>query len=223
MVGAITSWDIFSHPISTVRCFGWGIFFRAIAPWHGRTFLSLLQETGKFGAAAPKISSILEECIALELRAKRIYEIFAAAFDHQQEAGKFFAGLAVQEQYHVDLLRVCQFTSRRSGWKASLFNPWQDYLPRLEQQMDAVEAAANKVSSLDAALGLVLQIESSEINEVFQAAVAASDSAFVRRLKPFRQAMEAHMNHIAEQIPELSPQMHTACQKLRAKFSIAKN
>ena len=80
MVGVITSWDIFAHPISTIRCFGWGVFFRAVAPWHEKTFLSLLQDAGYFGAAASKVPTILERCIVLEQRAKRIYEILATAF-----------------------------------------------------------------------------------------------------------------------------------------------
>ena len=167
MVGVITGWDILAHPISTIRCFGWRVFFRAVAPWHDRTFLSLLQDAGCFGAAASNVPTILERCIALELRAKRIYTALAKALDDQGLVGPFFAGLAEQEQYHADLLEVCRAAAIRSGWKANLFNPWQDYLPRLEQQMDAAEAAVHEIDSVDAALRLVIQIESSEINEVF--------------------------------------------------------
>ena len=38
----------------------------------------------------------------------------------------------------ADTLRA---TAIHGGWTASLFNPWQDYLPRLEQQMAAAEAS----------------------------------------------------------------------------------
>ena len=41
-------------------------------------------------------------------------------------AGPFLAGLVEQEQYHVDLLELARAIAERSGWKASLFNPWQD-------------------------------------------------------------------------------------------------
>ena len=43
MVGVITGWDILVHPITTIRCFGWRVFFMAVAPWQGKTFLSLLR------------------------------------------------------------------------------------------------------------------------------------------------------------------------------------
>ncbi len=71
--------------------------------------------------------------------------------------------------------------------------------------------------------GLVVQIESSEINEVFNAALAATDSAFVKKLRPFRKAMEAHMSYIVERLPELSPQLLLACRELRARFPKVRN
>ena len=218
MVGVITSWDVLAHPISTIQCFGWRVFFRAVTPWHDKPFLSLLQDAGFLGAAASQVSTVLERCIALELRAKRIYKALAKTFSDHGSVEPFFTGLAAHEQYHADLLEVCRSATLRSGWKASLFNPWQDYLPRLEQQMEATEAAVYSIDSVEAALQLVIQIESSEINEVFHAALAATDAVFVKRLKPFRKTMEAHMSYIAERLPALSPQLMLACRELRVKF-----
>ncbi len=218
MVGVITSWDILAHPVSTVRCFGWRVFFRAVVPRHEQTFLGLLQDAGFFREAVAEMPTILERCIALEVRARRIYAAFATAFADQGLAGSFFAGLAEQEQHHVDLLQVCRSAALRGAWKANLFNPWQDYLPRLDEQMEAVEAGVYQVGSVEDALRLTLQIESSEINEVFHAALAASDAAFVHRLRPFREAMEAHMAYLAERIPELAPQLLPDCRDLRAKY-----
>lgn len=219
MVGVITGWDVLAHPLATVRCFGWQVFFRAIAPWQGKSFLGLLQEAGCFGTAASPVCTILERCIALEHRARRVYKVLAKALDDQGLVGPFFSGLAVQEQYHADLLEVCRAAALRGGWKANLFNPWQEYLPRLEQQMDAAEAAVCDIDSVQAALAMVIQIESSEVNRVFHAALAATDAAFVQRLRPFREAMEAHMSYIAERIPELCPPLTASCRELRMKFA----
>lgn len=218
MVGVITGWDILAHPISTIRCFGWQVFFRAIVPWQAGTFLSLLQDAGWFPASISDVPTILERCIALEMRAKRIYKALERAFSDQGLVGMFFGSLAVQEQYHADLLEVCRSVALRSGWKDNLFNPWQNYLPRLEQQMDAAEAAVAKIDSVDAALRLVIQIESSEVNQVFHAALAATDAAFVNRLKPFREAMDAHMTYIVERISQLAPHLMVSCRELRARF-----
>ncbi len=189
MQGVITGWDILAHPVSTIRCFGWRIFFKAIGPWQHRPFLSLLGDAGFLGTTASNVSTILERCIGLELRAKRIYKALARAFVDEGLVGAFFAGLVEQEQYHADLLELCHAAAIRHGWKVHLFNPWDDYLPRLERQMEASEAAVSGVDSIEAALRLVVQIESSEINQVFYAALAASDSAFVKKLKPFKEAM----------------------------------
>jgi hypothetical protein len=222
MVGVIGTWDILAHPVVTIRCFGWGVFFRAVVSWQGGTFLSLLQDTGRFRAAASKVPNILERCIDLEMRSKQIYKTLAKAFNDQGLVGPFFAGLAEQEQYHADLLALARAAALRKGWRANLFNPWEVYLPRLEQQMDAAEAAVAGIGSVDDALQLVIQIESSEINQVFDAALAATDAAFVKKLRPFRKAMEAHMSYLVERLPELSPQMILATRELRARFPMVR-
>jgi hypothetical protein len=218
MVGVITGWDVLAHPVITIQCFGWQVFFQAVAPWQGKTFLSLLQSSAFSSAATSNPTNILGRCIRLELRAKRIYKALAKAFDDQGLVGPFFAGLAEQEQHHADLLGICRAATVRSGWRASIFNPWQDYLPRLERQMDDAEAAVYEIDSVDAALRLVVQIESSEINEVFPAALAATDAVFVQKLRPFQKTMEAHMTYIMERLPELSPQLTLACRELRVRF-----
>ena len=114
MVGVITGWDVSAHPISMIRCFGWTVFFRAVEPWQTKPFLSLLRDAGFFGTATSAVPTILERCIALELRAKTIYRTLARAFSDEGLAGPFFAGLAEQEQYHADLLEVCRAAD--SAW-----------------------------------------------------------------------------------------------------------
>lgn len=218
MVGVINYWDILGHPLATIRCFGWQVFFKAVAPWQNRPFLAQLRDAGFFGTVPSGVPPILDRCIDLELRAKRIYEVLARALDDQGLVGLFFAGLVEQEQYHADLLEIARAAAMRNGWQAKLFNPWQDYLPRLEQQMEAAEAAVSEVDSVDAALRLVIQIESCEVNRVFDAALAATDAAFVKRLKPFREAMEAHLSYLVERLPELSPRLTVNVRELRTKF-----
>lgn len=218
MVGAIKSSDILLHPIATVRTFGWRIFFKAIGPWQGGSFISLLREAGILENGTSNLPTILQRCVALELRAKRIYRTLAIALGEQTVIGGFFAGLVEQEQYHVELLEACRAASIRGRWKANLFSPWNEFLPRLEKQMDAAEAAVAEIDSIEAALLMVVEIEASEINQVFYAALAATDAAFVKRLRPFRDAMEAHMNYLVERLPELSPNMALACENLRTKF-----
>ncbi len=222
MVGVITGWDVWTHPIITIRCFGWPVFFRAVAPWQNRTFLSLLQPAAPPKPATVPVSPILERCIVLELRAERIYAALADAFDADELVSLFFTSLAAQEQQHADLLRICRMAAMRRGWQASVFNPWEDYLPGLEASMGVAEAALREVDSVDAALQLVVQIESSEVNYVFGAAMAAANAKFVKRLRPFREAMEAHMAYIVERIPALSSKMTAASRELRARFPLVK-
>ena len=223
MVGAITRSDILAHPLSTIRCFGWLVFFKALAPWEDAGFLALVREAGFWGNLPSTGLRILDRCIDLELRAKRIYKALAKAFAEERRAGPFFAGLVEQERYHAELLRIARAAMMRSGWKASLFNPWQDYLPTLEQHMQAAEAAVSHIDSVDAALELVIRIESSEINQVFDAAIAATEAGFGERLRPFRKAMGAHLSYLVERLPQLSPRLMANVGELRARFPRARN
>jgi hypothetical protein len=218
MVGVIRGWDVLAHPIVTIQCFGWRVFFHAAAPWQTRTFLSFLSSSGFGKTTISDVPTILDRCINLELRAKRIYTALGKALKYQRAVGAFFAGLAEQEQHHADLLAICRFAAERRGWRADLFNPWQDYLPRLERQMDDAEASLRKIDCVDSALQLVIEIESAEINEVFYAALAATNAAFVKKLQPFQKTMEAHMDHIVEHLPQLSPRLMLATRELRARF-----
>jgi len=217
MVGVITSWDVLSHPIVTIHCFGWGVFFRAVAPWQNRTFLSLLQPAAPPRPATIRAEPILERCIALELRAGRIYTALAHSFRSDALLQEFFTNLAAQEQEHADLLRIIRMGAMRCGWKAGVFNPWEVYLPRLEQAMDAAENALREIASVNAALQLVIEIESSEVNKLFGAAMAAADATFIHKLKPFQTAMESHLAYIAERIPSLSPGMASAGWAFQAR------
>jgi hypothetical protein len=222
MVGVITGWDVLAHPVATIRCFGWRVFFRAVVPWQDESFLSLVQSAVFLNHTASDASAILERCITLELRAKRVYRALGRALSDQGLVAPFFNALADQEQYHADLLAVCRAAVIRRGWNEGAFSPWLAYLPRLEEQMEAAEAAVYQIDSVDAALQLVIQIESSEVNPVFHAALAASNAAFVKRLRPFHDAMDAHMSYIAERLPQLSPGLGPACKELRAKYPSAR-
>jgi hypothetical protein len=84
--------------------------------------------------------------------------------------------------------------------------------------MTGAEAAVREIDSVDAALRLVIQIESSEINQVFNAALAATDAAFVKKLKPFQKAIEAHLSYLMKRIPQLSPNLMLPTRELRARF-----
>ncbi len=219
MVGVIHTWDIWAHPLVTAHCFGWLTLFHALFSRRDQTFLSLLGAGGFFQPGDDEAAAVIDRCVGLELRAKQVYAILAAATVDSAPLSAFFATLTQHEQNHADLLRLCQASARRGGWKMGCFNPWRDYLPRLERQMSEAEAALQKIDNVDRLLRLVIEIESSEVNQVFRAAMAASDSRFVRRLRPFREAIKSHIDFITARVPALAPHLTTISQELRAKFS----
>jgi rubrerythrin len=216
MVGAIRKRDILAHPVVTIRCFGWPVFLRTVLARRRQTFMSLLAETGSFGPSAVEVPELLGHCVELELQAKRIYEMLSERFADRPPVREFFQTLARQEQSHSEMLELCREAAGREGWLEKHFAPWREAVPRLEQQMDTVEASLGDLESVRDALRLVIQVEGSEINQVFDGVVAATDSGFVQHLRPFHTAEETHLSYITDRISQLEPSLAQECQTLVA-------
>jgi rubrerythrin len=215
MVGAIRKRDILVHPFVTVQCFGWRVFYRALMAGRDQTFLSLLADSGAMPVSTELMPHFVDRCVDLELKAKQIYEELARRFADRQGSAAFFDSLARQEQGHAELLQLCQAAAVRGQWKEDRFVAWRDAVPRLEQQMQSAERAADDAADLRDALRLVIRIESSEINTVFRGIVTATESDFVKRLQAFQTAGANHVNFIRREIPKLDPQLSEACRQMR--------
>ena len=219
MVGAIRSWDILSHPVVTIQCFGWRIFFRAVFGGRRQTFLSTLHKAGFFQSAATETPDCLERCIQLEFRAMRLYRLLAHRFADSTLISGFLHGLAQQEQEHGELLELCRAAEGVRRWQAEPAQPWHNDVPRLEEQMQQVLGSINEIHSVDDLVQLIVQLESSELNGIMEKILRASNSAFVRKLAPFQSALEDHIDFICRQIPEFAPRAMAACRELRVKFA----
>jgi rubrerythrin len=217
MVGAIRKRDILAHPFVTLHCFGWPVLFRALIAGRDQTFLSLLAEASLLGAPAAKVPELFSRCVELEQRAQRIYESLANRFADREPIRQFFETLALQERSHYELLALCRELAGREGWLEEHLAPWRDIVPRLERKMDELEASAEDLDRLDDALRLVIRIEGSEINPLFQGLVAATDSVFVRNLRAFQTAEATHISYISDQIPKFEPALADECRALEAE------
>ncbi len=202
----------------TVRCFGWGVFLKALIARRDRTFLSLLVEASALRPPAIPVPDLIERCVELELKASRIYEGLAERYAKQRELKEFFENLADEEMEHAELLGVCRECAAREGWREEAFRPWRDAIPKLEYGMDAEAAAVEDLEDLADVLRLVIRLESSEINQVFDSVVAATNSDFVRKLSAFRAAGAEHLDHISEKIREFRLEMAEESAALRGTF-----
>jgi len=221
MIGAICRQDIVFHPVITIRCFGWQVFFKALLAGRHQTFLSLLTETPVLQAPPAKVPELVERCIELELHAARVYESLARRFGQRDSVKLFFATLVRQEKDHAELLGLCRAAARRGEWDARHFDPWRDAVPVLEEQLREAESRAESLDRLSDALRLVIQLEASEINRVHSGIVAASASDFVRTMRVFCDAGREHILYISRCIPEMDPELRGVCQDLRDEYSRA--
>jgi hypothetical protein len=217
MVGAITTRDVLLHPIVTVRCFGWRIFFKSIISPREQTFLGLLQANYVTDAHKGGVAEIVGQCVDLERQAGQIYRSLARGFRDDEPVANLFATLARQEQQHAELLRLCGLIAEREGWDAADFIPWEQIVPRLMDQLCEVAAVAATVSDRLRALELALEIESSEINYVFFGVVAATKSDFVRSLQAFHATGREHIEYLCREAATLEPSLADACTVLRER------
>jgi hypothetical protein len=217
MFGAICKRDILAHPIVTIRCFGWRVFFKSLFAGRDQTFLSLLNQADVLKPAGD-VLELVGRCVDLELRAKKTYETYAARFAQRLEARRFFESMARQEQGHAELLSVCREAARHERWNDKLFAPWRDAIPKLEEKMESTERRVAENKDLIVALQHVIDIESSEINHIFDAVVNATDSEFVRRLQVFRTTEIQHINFICRAVSELEPSLIDACRDMQEKY-----
>jgi hypothetical protein len=214
MEGTICKREILAHPIVTIRSFGWKVFLRALLAGPDETFLSLLMETGTLRSGSGGLPDLIRRGIGCELRAMRIYQALAQQFPQPEAVRELFATLTRHEQGHADLLEICRGEAARTGGAVKADDSWEGALPRVEHRLNEIEASLDRVDSLDHALRIVVQIESSEINRVFSGIVATTDSDFVRALEVFRMAGQTHLAYIRQRLPELEPSLAAACQEM---------
>ncbi|MCU0959169.1 MAG: hypothetical protein MUF48_03615 [Pirellulaceae bacterium] len=215
MVGAINKRDILAHPIVTIRCFGWRVFLRALFARRDTTFLAVLAESEVLQPAADEVADFVARCVELELQASRIYTVLAKRFTGEPAVQDFFADLARQEESHAQLLELCRAAAARQRWDDGPVRPWQAVVPQLERRMREAAISVDDITSLRTALQLVIDIESSEINDVFSSVVSAADSDFVRGLRVFRETEQRHLDFICRGIARLDPELTRQSEILR--------
>jgi hypothetical protein len=215
MEGVICKRDILAHPIVTIRCFGWKVFYRALFAGPHQTFLSLLADTLP-SERHVNVPEILGRCADLELHLARVYQQLARHFSAMGPTSDFFDTLARQEQNHASLLEIAKMASARQHWEERQFDPWQDVVPEVARLLHETEARLSSVDTLAVtdALRLVIGIESSEINQLFLGVLTATDSPFVKKLRVFSDALRDHFSYIGRCIPVLEPSLTEACHKI---------
>jgi hypothetical protein len=214
MVGVICKWDVLAHPLVTIRCFGFRVFMRTLIAGRNDAFLSILRQYGPLGPSGETVLETMQRCIRLELIAKKAYESLARTFGSMELVREFFETLARQEQEHAELLELCRIVAGQSRRGVGFSDSWRDRVLCLERQMREAEVKLRAVKSTADAFWLTIEIESSEINQVFEGIVAAIDSEFVREFQVFRSAGREHLSYVAETITALEPSLKPHCQRM---------
>ena len=214
MKGVICKRHVLAHPVTTIQSFGWTVFFRALAAGSDRTFLSLVAPTLHRAQIPAGLSTFIERCVALEVRAGEIYRRLARRYDASPPLARFFDTLADQEQGHAELLEICRGLAGDSSWREEDVARWRDVIPVLEKRMSGVEEGLDRLIDTTDVLHLVIEIEGSEINQLFRGVMEATGNEFVRTFSAFRSAEKEHLDYICREIPRLESDLTEACAEL---------
>jgi len=217
MKGVICRRHVLAHPMITIQSFGWQVFFRAITAGPDRTFLSIIAPTLGLSHTPASVSTFIERCVSLEVRAGEIYRRLARRYDASPPLSRFFETLSSHEQGHAELLEICRGLAGESCWREEEVTRWRGAVPRLEQRMSEVEEGLDQIADASEALRMVIEIEGSEINNLFRGVVAATDNDFVRNFQAFQNAEQEHIDFICGEIPRLEIELTDICAELRTR------
>ena len=216
MVGAICKAEVLFHPLVTIECFGWAVFFRAVFAGRDQTFLSLLHQVGVFQRPQTPAPEFIGRCIALEQGAMRIYQWLSFHHAENERAQHFFERLSQQEAMHAELLELCRAVAGRGRWRDQGVEMWRHSVPDTERWLREVETSLERHASLADSLRLVIQMESSQINGLFTGIVQATDARFGKVFSAFRSTVRSHLDYIRREIPLLEPSLKPDCERLAA-------
>ncbi len=210
MVKAIGKLDVLAHPSLTIRCLGWKVFVKTLLARQG----TVIWTTESSRPPAEKIFEIVRRFIRLEQTAHRIYASLAERFRDYGAVNEFFRTLAQQEEEHAELLEICRVAAMRGSWDGDCLDLYREDVPYVERTMREAELKLRAVRSPADAFWLTIEIESSEINELFEATIAATDSQFVRTLLPFKIAARDHLDYISRTISYLEPGLRSESDRV---------
>ncbi len=215
MTGVICKKEVCSHPIVTIRCFGWKLFWHVLFASPNQTFLDLVAIHCQMTPPQVNVAKVIDRCIKLEQRANHLYYYLSLRMQHKKDLCIFLQNLADQEQEHAEILEICRKLSGRKHTQYARFAQWENTLPILEQTMDDIELQSEHIETEHEVLQLVISIEGSEINSLFTGVINSANSAFLQNLQTFQLAEQKHIDYICNHIPQMVPELAGDCIKLQ--------
>lgn len=207
MRGLIGKRDVMLHPLTVIQGFGLQVFFKAVLASKGKTFLEIISE----GIPQPvsreqiKITLLLDQLIAFELRAAHIYARMAMLYKKHSGAADFFRTISHQEEGHAEILRITKVEVARYNMWASVKPVSQKIIDTVDKDLSTVEWSLRTPGKLPykKALDTVEELESSEINVVFDFMTHSIQTPFLRKAHRLIPSLAEHHSFLNTVLPEL--------------------
>ena len=137
---------------------------------------------------------IYDGFIQFEERSAEIYLELSVRFLRDNDLSWFWVEMAMEEKQHAGLLQYC----RESGiWASPL--PSREQMLRLKTLFDDLEhRMANSSLSLDGAFEIAIEMEVSEINEIYKCLTAPIEGPWYVQRKKIDLSVENHFSKLEE-------------------------
>lgn len=208
MQGLIGKKDVLKHPGTVIHGFGWKVFIRTLAAPPGHTFLEIISE-GIPHPTAPKeieLSLQIDKLVSFELRCAHIYARLAEIFRERWGLARdFFRTLSEQEEGHAEILRITKVElARRRLWN-TLVPIDTVVIEKTDKMLSKIEWALREPEKLDfsKALQFVEEMESSEINIVFDFLLHSVSSPFLKKIYRLIPSIADHKTYLNSLLPVL--------------------
>jgi hypothetical protein len=214
MQGVITRVQVLAHPIVIVESFGVKVLVRALFASARVTFLEVVsrcaEEEAHVGMDELDLARTVKRFIGFECRVRDVYRELSSRFSGVPEAARFFKTLAGHEEGHaVVLSRVRREIRRGRCWKPSkrVHSATEE---AFEARLSAYEVEIRRGVTLARALEITEDIESSELNVVFDTLNGSVDMRSRTRFERFFVLTQRHQAYCREQVDRLRAQRSVA-------------
>lgn len=195
------------HPQQVVRSVGWTPFLTTLLRREPSLLGAVKRHHEQHGIPMPgALGRAYRQAAVLEYRMARFYRALAGRFAAQPAASEFFHQMADEEEEHGRLMELCRYTVTTHPQIRYMPDIREGQMAALARRLRRLEARAADLT-LEQALQLTEELETSEINAIFDRLLRQVGNAPSRLFADALQAAGEHATAIPLRLAALQRQL----------------
>ncbi len=194
--------DVVRHPVAAVQSLGLKGGIEALS---GTPVVDVARRRAECRGPRGSVMSLFEDYAKLEHRAAEIYRRLAELRRDRPEAFRFLQALVGQERRHAEVLILAGIEASCSDVPDQVFQLPRERYPSLCKAFDEWDAAITPGMKDEEMVAMIIAIESSELDAIYDTLVASSKAAFPLALYHGVDAQWYHLDFIQKGLDTLRP------------------